>query len=306
MNPCVSVIIPVYNRFGKAQRAINSVANQTYDNIQLIIVDDNSEGEIEEHISIDSQKLSDTSIYKHSKNRGANAARNTGIDEAYGDYLAFLDSDDEWEETKISKQVENISSSEAEFSYTWVKQVDESNKYNSMNAPRVHGNATKNLINGNVIGTFSSVMVQHGVIKMAGKPNESLPLWQDWEWFLRLSRCTDFTGVKEPLTIRHNEGEQISDNFEVKRDEAYPQMLDCLKEFTSEGSERKEAIANLDYSLGYSALSSHRYPEARKWIARAIRKDPTVAKYYIYLLCSSSHYPLLQKCKRSLVRIINN
>ncbi|WP_257301046.1 glycosyltransferase family 2 protein [Haloarchaeobius sp. FL176] len=306
MTFCVSVIIPVYNRFGKAQRAIDSVANQTYDNIQLVIIDDNSEDDIENHICIDCQKFSDVSICKHSKNRGANAARNTGIDEAYGEYIAFLDSDDEWRESKISEQVEDVSNSKAKFSYTWVKQVDEHNEYNSMNTPCVYGSATEDLIKGNAIGTFSSVMVQHDVITMAGKPDERLPLWQDWEWFLRLSRYADFTGIEKPLTIRHNEGGQISDNFELKRDEAYPKLLNSLKKFASEGNERKEAIANLHYSLGYSALSSYRYSEARKWIGRAIKKDPTVPKYYMYLLSSSIHYPYLQKGKRSLVRMFNN
>ena len=88
--PLVSVVIPVYNRMDTIERSINSVLNQTYKNIEIIVIDDGSIDDtlkIIEHLSI-----SDIKVLKQN-HRGANAARNLGISAAKGEFIAFQDSD---------------------------------------------------------------------------------------------------------------------------------------------------------------------------------------------------------------------
>ena len=94
MNALVSVIIPTYNRKESLLRSVESVLNQTYKNIEIIIVDDNSSDGTSEKV----QEISDNRVdyIKLERNSGACAARNTGIRNAHGDYIAFQDSDDYW------------------------------------------------------------------------------------------------------------------------------------------------------------------------------------------------------------------
>jgi len=98
----VSVIIPTYNRAHLIKRSIMSVLNQTYSNLELIIVDDGSTDNTEEVVkSIDDNRV----IYIKQSNQGACTARNNGINHAKGEFIAFQDSDDAWHEDKLEKQI---------------------------------------------------------------------------------------------------------------------------------------------------------------------------------------------------------
>ncbi|MFC6990634.1 glycosyltransferase family 2 protein [Haladaptatus sp. GCM10025707] len=92
--PTVSVVIPTYNRSEEVTHAIDSVLAQTYDDFELLVVDDGSTDDTEEVVtSYDDDRVK---FIEHEENQGAPAARNTGIEHAEGEYVAFLDSDDEW------------------------------------------------------------------------------------------------------------------------------------------------------------------------------------------------------------------
>lgn len=105
----VSIIIPTYKRPDRLDRAIESCFNQTYKDIEIIVVDDNNEGDEYRQNTEELMKRydSDDRIHyiKHKKNMNGSAARNTGIEKSKGNYITFLDDDDELEPTKIEKQV---------------------------------------------------------------------------------------------------------------------------------------------------------------------------------------------------------
>jgi len=102
--PSVSVVIPTYNRLGTLPRALESVLRQTYDDIEVIVVDDcSADGSWEYLQSISDPRLR---VVRHETNRGGSAARNTGIKAARADLIAFQDSDDEWLVTKLATQIE--------------------------------------------------------------------------------------------------------------------------------------------------------------------------------------------------------
>lgn len=101
-NPLVSVIIPTYNRDTYLEKAIQSVANQTYGNIEMIIIDDGSKVNYAESIC---NQFANCKYY-HKGNGGLSSARNFGISVAKGEYIAFLDDDDFWKSDKLEKQVE--------------------------------------------------------------------------------------------------------------------------------------------------------------------------------------------------------
>jgi glycosyltransferase involved in cell wall biosynthesis len=109
--PSVSIIIPTYNRAHMLLKAIQSVLNQTYQDFEVIMVDDGSTNNTEEVV----RNLRDERIqyFQHEKNRGVAVSRNTGIQVANSKYIAFLDSDDEWFPTKLEKQVNRFKESKA-------------------------------------------------------------------------------------------------------------------------------------------------------------------------------------------------
>lgn len=91
--PLISIIIPTFNRAHTIERAINSILNQTYKNIEIIIIDDGSNDNTLEILNI--EKYSQIRLYQHEKNRGVTAAKNTGLDQINGEWFTILDSDDE-------------------------------------------------------------------------------------------------------------------------------------------------------------------------------------------------------------------
>lgn len=102
--PHVSVVIPTYNRAHLVGRAMESVLRQSYKGFELIVVDDASTDETAHVVrGFDDARLR---YVRHSENRGGSAARNTGIERADAEYIAFLDSDDEWLQGKLQHQIE--------------------------------------------------------------------------------------------------------------------------------------------------------------------------------------------------------
>jgi len=104
--PTVSVIISTYNRAYLIDRFIQSVLNQTYQDFELIVVDDGSTDNTEDIIRQFQEKDKRIKYIKHDKNKGGSAERNTGIKNSVGKYIAFQDSDDEWFPEKLEKQME--------------------------------------------------------------------------------------------------------------------------------------------------------------------------------------------------------
>ena len=107
MRICISVIIPVYNRTDLLIRALHSVSEQTRRDLEIIVVDDGSNIDIGSVLA----EFHDPRLryLRHQERRGTSAARNTGIGEARGDYLAFLDSDDFWRANKLERQLAYMS-----------------------------------------------------------------------------------------------------------------------------------------------------------------------------------------------------
>ncbi len=104
----VSVVIPLYNAEKYIEETMQSILNQTYQNIEIIVVDDGSKDQSPTIVKELQRKHPEKVRYIHQKNQGVSVARNTGIEHANGEYVAFLDSDDLWHPSKIEKQVQSM------------------------------------------------------------------------------------------------------------------------------------------------------------------------------------------------------
>ena len=285
--PLVSVVVPTYDRPERLRRAVESVREQTYGNVELIVVDDCSSTPAEQVLSnFDIEGLGVRHI-RHAENRGANAARNNGIRAAGGEFVAFLDDDDEWAPTKIERQVRAFENGDPDVGvvYTGLRAVLQDQTRTSIST--TSGNITKEILVGESLATFSAVMVRAPVVEAAGLPDERFPSWQDREWYLRLSRYCRFEALPEPLTIRHKaRRDGIAEDFKAKRDVSYPLFLSKHRSLAAEHGWLLERrfVASRSESLGKAAVRNGYYADARKYLLRALVYYPFSVSCWKYLL----------------------
>jgi glycosyltransferase involved in cell wall biosynthesis len=288
--PLVSVVIPTYGRNEHLQSAVECVISQTYNNIELIVVDDGSPTPASDALTeLSFDTLSSVTFIRHDENRGANVARNTGIRAATGNYVAFLDDDDRWDETKIGKQVKVFMEAGPEVGVVYTGKRTVSPRGTSAMVPSAEGDVVPNLLLGDDFGQFSSIMVRAEVIDDAGFPDERFPAWQDREWLFRLAQHCQFKPIPETLTVRRLElPDRITRQFEAKRDTAYPLFLEKHYDLATEYGlfHARTFLAVLRLNLGQSAVQAERYEQARKYFWLAFLTNPLYQPSYPYLLPS--------------------
>jgi glycosyltransferase involved in cell wall biosynthesis len=198
----ISVIIPTYNRAHLITDAIDSVLNQTYENFELLVIDDHSTDDTKDVVKhYDDPRIK---YLLNKRKKGAQGARNTGILNSGGDYISFLDSDDQWLNDKLEVQLNEMSKSGTKFSYTnrIVKTEKEQIKYDI--------NPT-DLYKENYIGTFSSVMISKKLQKKAGLLDEFLLSCQDWDYWIRIRDYATPYLIEKPLVVfNHQNHERIT------------------------------------------------------------------------------------------------
>lgn len=207
--PIVSVIIPTFNRAALLRRAISSVFLQTWQDLELIVVDDASTDDTAQLL----QDCRDSRLVmlRHAGNRGAPSARNTGLDKANGRYVAFLDSDDEWLPEKLSRQIQliEVCGESVGLVYTrflkigWPRQPE---------FKAIRGDASNEILLRNFVGTTSTPLIRRSCLERSGGFDLSLQSCQDWDLWIRLARICHFDCLPEVLVHYHHQAQSISMN----------------------------------------------------------------------------------------------
>jgi colanic acid/amylovoran biosynthesis glycosyltransferase len=200
--PLVTVVIPTFNRAHCIARAIESVERQTHPSIEIIVVDDGSTDTTASLVqSLDS--IRPLTLIQLGCNAGAAAARNRGIAAGKGDYVAFLDSDDEWHPRKLERQLGALSARGPEFGacYTAIASYDERGRLCGLSRAIEEGDIRELLLTHNLVGSTSAVIVRRELLRAIGGFNPALRSCQDWDLWLRLARLTRFACVPEILTV---------------------------------------------------------------------------------------------------------
>ena len=183
--PLVSIIIPTYNRKNLIQGAIKSALNQSYKNIEIIVVEDGSNCGIKTYIeNLDDKKV----IYvNHDNNCGLSVARNTGMNLAKGEYIAFLDDDDRWLHKKIEYQVKVAFKSKKKCEMIYCYNVDYNNSLTYKNL-RVHarGEMAKFIFNGHLLPSSSMLIKIKSLISIGGH-SENLKSCIDHDIWMKMA-----------------------------------------------------------------------------------------------------------------------
>lgn len=221
--PRVSVIIPTYNCEKYIVQTIESVLKQTYSNFEIIVIDDGSTDNTKKIIEkfINSHKIR----YIYQTNSGQSAARNKGIEESNGEYIAFLDADDYWKKEKLKKQIEVLKNKNIGICYTNVEFIDDKTEEiipvfrNRKHKKMRRGIIYKYLIFYNFI-PFAGIMVRKECLEKIGGFDKNIKMGDDWDILLRLSVHYEFDYINEKLLkYRTGRKNQLSTNLEIRFEE---------------------------------------------------------------------------------------
>ncbi|HOJ49664.1 MAG TPA: glycosyltransferase [Spirochaetota bacterium] len=194
----ISVIIPTYNRVGFIVDALKSVLDN-FDDIEVIVVDDGSTDNTRNTVlSFYDKRIR----YIYQVNKGVSAARNRGISEARGEFLAFLDSDDYWLKGKLEKQINLLKETKTLWSHTdeiWIRNGLKINKHkkHEKKEGRIYVDSLPMCI-----VSPSSVVIHKSIFEKVGLFDESLMVAEDYDMWLRISSIYDISLVKENLTVK--------------------------------------------------------------------------------------------------------
>ena len=208
-NPLVSFIVPTYNRVNYLKRAVNSILNQTYTDLELIIIDDNSEDNTENFVK--GIKDSRVKYYKNETNRGAQFSRNKGIFYSKGSYINFLDDDDQILPNKTELQINKFKLSNIENLGVVVCDVI----YKGGNTERVWKNWVKGNLHKSLLTSFSVQGTEAPLIKNEFTPYFDLNLkyHDEFDLFIQIAKQCNFDYIPERLSIKYESIHQLSYNF---------------------------------------------------------------------------------------------
>lgn len=182
----VSIIIPTYNQADFLGDAINSALNQTYKNIEVIVVDDGSTDNTKE-VCLDFNNLK----YVYQKNQGQGSARNTGLGRSVGEYVIFLDSDDRLMDTAVEIGLNDLKKhSESAFVFGYVRIIDVygNTHVEQIKQKIIKDNFYERLLKGNYIWTMGAVFFKKNILEQINGFNNYYRGGQDWELYLRITR----------------------------------------------------------------------------------------------------------------------
>lgn len=251
MNDLVSVIIPTYNREKYILRAIQSVLNQSYDKIEVIVVDDHSTDNTIKKIQNKYSNDNRVKLHILEQNFGACAARNIGIRLSMGTYIAFLDSDDVYSPTKIEKQIALLKTTDTSIcisDFTYI-----STSYEEIYKSIPHGSKDdiyNDLLYCNFITTGTILGYRYCFEQILY--DETLSRYQDWDLAIRLYQKYKFCFLRESTLIQYSQPISISANT------THTKTLNALETIYSKNAKsyinNKKAFTQLHWLMGLHSI----------------------------------------------------
>lgn len=298
--PQVSVIIPTYNRAGFLAGAVRSVLAQSFKDVEIVVVDDCGSDDTEKVIQ--GFGLAGIRYLRHDQQRGGAAARNTGIVNSSGEYIAFLDDDDEWYPEKLMRQMSVMLASPSEVGgvYTGYFIVDRGNgQIRGQIVPTRRGNLYQALLAGNCIGGTSCMLLRRSCFDRIGLFDERLPSFQDYDLWLRAAPTYRFDYIREPMLKYFVHGDKIWTNSQALADG----LELMLGKYGHSAAFRKKCGAYY-LGLGVQHCEANRFDAGRKALMRAARLNPLAVEPYVYLLLALFGRENFRRARQAKARLL--
>lgn len=306
--PLVSVIIPVYNGERFINEAIESALNQTYRPIEVIVVDDGSHEPIEPRLSAWADRIR----VCRTPNRGVAAARNFGIRQSKGEYIALLDQDDVWRPEKLQRQIDVLTSrADVGLVHSDVVYRDErQGRTYRQTRPRaaLSGQCYATLFAGSSIAACTIVM-RRSAIEAVGPFDERIQGTDDYDMALRISRRFALAYVDEPLAVyRVHETNWSHRSVDMLRGE-----LKVVEKAIADDPELDDRVganivrtrhADLLRAIGCQLVDAQDPVEGRRLLARSLRVDfrPRAVVWYASAFAPRPLLSVVRWLKRPLLR----
>ena len=286
-NPLFSVVIPTYNRAAKVVRAIESVLTQTFRDYDLWVIDDGSTDQTSQILA----PYLDRIQYRLIPNGGTARARNHGIQQSGGSYIAFLDSDDRWLPTKLEAFARSIQTKpESGLFYSSIEVINEAGEKLRVNRSRaVRGSAYHSLLMGNILAA-STAVVRRGCLEKIGLFDPNMSHCEDWDLWLRIARAYPITFVPGALTIF----ETAAAGNKTANTQAWLEDHDRVidKAFRLDPGlspqVRQTVLAHMSVVKGRICLEAGDDRQALAWFNQAAAERPTLLSAQVFrLLCAA-------------------
>jgi glycosyltransferase involved in cell wall biosynthesis len=291
--PLVSVVIPTYNRARYVEEALTSVLDQTYDRVEIVVVNDGSTDDTDAVLAQYRQRIQ----YIHQPNRGVAAARNRGLAAARGELVAFLDADDVWLPEKLARQVHCLAQDltvglvHTDAMY-W--QAETGSQLLRHAETYYQGHCYARLFLGNRIVT-SSVLLRRECLEKSGIFDEAIrrPTVEDYDLWLRVARVFAFAYIPEPLVLyRVHPGNASQDHHTLMQYELYvlEKALHTDPALVAQVGKHvvRQRLAAVLFSLGYGSFMTGDFGRAHQHFGRALRLHP---RPYLLLLWAATWCP---------------
>lgn len=271
--PLVSAIIPTFNRGWILKEAVQSVLDQKYHPLEIIVVDDGSTDDTREIL----HSFGDRITVLVQENRGVSAARNLGIKHSHGELIAFLDSDDLWTPDKIACQVDffcnNPDAVICQTEEIWIrngKRVNPKNKHKKLSGMIFEPSLELCLVSP------SAVMIQRALFELKGFFDEALPACEDYDLWLRIATTHAIDLIDRACTIkRGGHDDQLSSHHSL--DKYRIRSIENLLESGILNREQRKTALKIFRSkariYGRGCIKRGRIDEGNRYLAKAEQTD---------------------------------
>jgi glycosyltransferase involved in cell wall biosynthesis len=298
--PKVSVVIPTYNRSQYLARAIRSVLGQSFQDFEIVVVDDASTDNTPQIV----RSFQDPRIryFRHDTNRKEAGSRNTGVQNSLGEYVAFLDDDDEWLPQKLALQVDLLDKGSAKLGavYSSFLKVDaESRKVLGPWVAKKRGSIYKDLSVQNWIGIPSTVVLRCQCFDTVGLFDEKIEFGLDYDMWIRIAQVYEYEYLEEPLVLRSINHTRLSTNHALVLKGAENQ----LNKYTEFFSANRRSYSRRLLGLGVLYCYNGDVQKGRAAFVQAIQCNPLEMRNYYNLALSLLGVERFRKIKQFRDRI---
>jgi len=290
--PLISIILPLYNGGEFIEKTLLSIGQQSFNNAELIIIDDGSTDNSIEIIKSISSKSS-CSILKNlkivtQKNGGVASARNHGIEKAEGEWLSFIDQDDIWLPGKLGKQIEMLQGTNASFCYTaFSRFYADGREVIKKNGSADRKESLRSLISGKLFIPPSTVLVKKEIAEIEGGFNSDFIPSDEWDFFLKILEKYDPVYCPEILVKFRSHPTSTAKTQKRKIFEAQLKVIERHTDIarkTGAYKELKRRKANVLWHLGKEYEADNDKKTAREFYIKAIKNNPARIKLFAALV----------------------